>query len=1149
MKTIIIFILSFVITSSAFAQATAIPDVNFEQKLIALGIDSDGLNGQILNADAAVVTKLDLYVGYNIGTVENLTGIAAFVNLDTLICRHNHRIETVDVTANTLLRYLDCSSINDLISINTTGNSNLTYLNCGYTPITSINITTNTGLEHLICNKTDLPSLNLTANASLKYLDCQDIDVPLTSLDLTSNPALEYVNCRDNRIVNLDCSSNPALEELDCTSNELVTMSVTNCPNLRVLKCAENWDLIIVDVTANPLLEYLDCENLRYGLPSIDVTSNPLLEYLNVDYSGITSLDVTSNPLLQYLSCSDTYISTLDVTTNPQLEYLNCGGRFQNTSPLTILDLTNNPLLVRLFCAANNLTTLDLTNNPLLEVVRCDDNNLVSINVTGNPLLDFLSCDNNNLTNLDVSGNPLLRRFYCEGNNITVLDLTSNVSLDWVYCRYNSMTSLSLGNHPLLRLFVCEENNLTNLDVSGCSILERFEGENNDFVSLDFSTNSNLVILKCNYNNLSTLYLPINGQLLELFCYENRLERLDVTGNPNLDFIYCKKNLPYLRICKLSSQIPDYYWTKDASAVYSEDCYPFAVKGKVVVDNNLNCVVDTTERGLSGQWLKFEKTTDTTVFYFTTYDTLGNYRAYLDTGVYTVTVLPSSSYWAGCPTSQSVTIDTNYVVQTLDWSLQEVISCPLLEVDIAAPYLRSTGGGSAYTVSYCNNGTTTAQGAYAVVDLDPDLNFISSTTPVLSQSGSEYTFFIGNVGVGFCGSFQIQVTVDSNAQFEQTHCTDVHIYPDSICLPLWAGPIVDGAANCQNDTVQFDLNNIGTLMPQTQNYTVIQDDIAMRTGVIQLGAGQSTTIMEPALPGSTYRIEVDQSSGYPIFLGDPIFSSAIEGCNPLANGTFNTGFITQFSNGYSSPFRAIDCQPNVGSYDPNDKSAQPVGYGSQHYIDQNIAIDYKVRFQNTGTDTAFNIVIIDTLSNYFNVFSLEMGASSHNYNWTVENGNVIKVSFPNIMLVDSNANEALSHGFFRYRISQKLNNPLGSLIENQAAIYFDYNPPIFTNTTFHTIGENFVPLILTIEDLYEEHINVTAFPNPFDYSTTIKVEGKEYNELELSVFDVSGRVMTEKKISSSNQIQLSKGNLQTGIYFYKLKGDGKLLNTGKLLVQ
>jgi hypothetical protein len=1140
MKTIIIFILSLIVTSSVFSQATAIPDVNFEQRLVQLGIDSDGLNGQILNVDAAAVLKLDI----RSSSIGSLTGINAFVNLDTLICKSNSSITSLDVTGNTLLRYLDCSYISNLTSLNVTGNSALTYLNCTTTSMSTLDLTTNIGLEHFECRSSGIANLNLTGNSSLRYLNCQDMDVSMTSLNLTTNTALEYLNCEDNDLTSLDLTNNTALEHLNCSGNDLTSLNVTACSNLKVLICTDDWDLPALDISGNPLLEHLDCENLRNSnLTSLNVSGSPLLNYVSITYMNISSLDVTANPLLRYLGCSGTNLSVLDVTLNPQLEELYCSG-----GTITVLDLSANPLLRRLFCYANNLINLDLSANPLLEDLDCERNDLSSLNVTGNPLLETLYCNGNNLTSLDVSGNPVLKILFCHENSLTSLDVSGNASLEALYCYDNNLTSLLLGNPLLYRLYLYT-NNIVSLDVSGCPLLEEYKGEHNNIVHLDFSANPLLYYLDCEDNNLSTLYIPSNNIINSLFCDDNRLESLDITGSYNLGHFYCRNNLPYLRICKRTNQVPTYDWYKSASAVYSTDCYPFAVKGKVTVDENLNCAIDTTERGLSGQWVKFEKTTGTDVFYFTTYDTLGNYRAYLDVGTYLVTVVPSSSYWEGCPTSQLVTINSNYVVQTLDWSLQEVISCPLLEVDIAAPYLRSTGGGSAYTVSYCNNGTVTAQNAYAVVDLDQDLNFISSTTPVLSQSGSEYTFFIGNVGVGFCGSFQIQVAVDTSAQFEQTHCTDVHIYPDSICLPLWAGPIVDGGAACQNDTVQFVLNNIGTLMPQTQNYTVIQDDIAMRIGVIQLGAGQSTTIIEPAVPGSTYRIEVEQSSGYPIFLGNPVFSSAIEGCNPLANGTFNTGYITQFSNGYSSPFRAIDCQPNVASYDPNDKSAQPVGYGSQHYISQNLAIDYKVRFQNTGTDTAFNIVITDTLSDFLDVLSLEMGASDHNYTWTVEDGNVIKITFPNIMLVDSNANEPLSHGFFRYRISQKHNNPLGSLIENQAAIYFDYNPPIFTNTTFHTVGENFVPLVLTIEDLYEEHIKVTAFPNPFDYSTTIKVEGNEYNELELSVFDITGRLMTEKQTSSGNQVQLSRGDLQTGVYFYKLKGDGKLLNTGKLLVQ
>jgi hypothetical protein len=268
--------------------------------------------------------------------------------------------------------------------------------------------------------------------------------------------------------------------------------------------------------------------------------------------------------------------------------------------------------------------------------------------------------------------------------------------------------------------------------------------------------------------------------------------------------------------------------------------------------------------------------------------------------------------------------------------------------------------------------------------------------------------------------------VDVTAIFQQTHCTEVHIYPDSICIPVWNGPILDGSVSCQNDTVFFYIENKGASMIFARPYSIFEDNIAMMTANIQLLAGQNITIPRPAAAGKTYRIEVKQPVGFPLILGDSVLSLAIEGCNPLSGGGFNTGFITQFSNGNSSPYIAVDCQQNIASYDPNVKSAQPEGYGAQHYIYDYTALDYKVRFQNTGNDTAFNIVIVDTLSAFLDISSLQMGASNHDYTWMIEDGNVLRVCFLDIMLVDSNANEALSHGFFRYRIAQKPNNPLGT---------------------------------------------------------------------------------------------------------------------------
>ncbi|MCP4440535.1 MAG: T9SS type A sorting domain-containing protein, partial [Aureispira sp.] len=236
------------------------------------------------------------------------------------------------------------------------------------------------------------------------------------------------------------------------------------------------------------------------------------------------------------------------------------------------------------------------------------------------------------------------------------------------------------------------------------------------------------------------------------------------------------------------------------------------------------------------------------------------------------------------------------------------------------------------------------------------------------------------------------------------------------------------------------------------------------------------------------------------------------------------------------------------SYDPNDKAAQPAGYDTAHYIYKNTAIDYKIRFQNTGTDTAFNIMILDTLSPHVDIASLQMGASSHNYTWTIQDGNVLRVNFYNIMLPDSNVNEPLSNGFFRYRIAQKTNNPLGTVIENQAAIYFDYNPVVLTNTTFHTVGENFTVSRVSVDEIWVEEVIVKVYPNPFQEQTTIEVEGGGYQGIELKVYDIMGRMVLQTN-TTENKIQLQRGNLPQGVYVYRLEGDGELINTGKIIAQ
>ena len=143
--------------------------------------------------------------------------------------------------------------------------------------------------------------------------------------------------------------------------------------------------------------------------------------------------------------------------------------------------------------------------------------------------------------------------------------------------------------------------------------------------------------------------------------------------------------------------------------------------------------------------------------------------------------------------------------------------------------------------------------------------------------------------------------------------------------------------------------------------------------------------------------------------------------------------------------------PVSGSLDPNDKAESHAGSITKLEVQRGNYLTYTIRFQNTGNDTAFNVVIRDSLDTKLQHGDFEMVSSSHPCNFKIEKGRFVTWSFTNINLVDSAHNEPSSHGYITYRIRPKTTIAVGDRIENDAAIYFDYNLPVKTNTEVTTV--------------------------------------------------------------------------------------------------
>jgi uncharacterized repeat protein (TIGR01451 family) len=182
----------------------------------------------------------------------------------------------------------------------------------------------------------------------------------------------------------------------------------------------------------------------------------------------------------------------------------------------------------------------------------------------------------------------------------------------------------------------------------------------------------------------------------------------------------------------------------------------------------------------------------------------------------------------------------------------------------------------------------------------------------------------------------------------------------------------------------------------------------------------------------------------------PDFNSSGDSLNSFLTALIldpNSGNIIQ-------SFQDTLSQILVCAYDPNDKTVSPAGIDIPGYvsIDQEW-LEYTIRFQNTGNDTAVNVTIKDQLDSNLNWLSLTPIAYSHPVAITGNQNGEITFDFHAIHLPDSGVNELNSHGFIRYRIKLKEQLQAGTQIRNTANIYFDYNPEITTNTTLNTLYE------------------------------------------------------------------------------------------------
>jgi hypothetical protein len=236
-----------------------------------------------------------------------------------------------------------------------------------------------------------------------------------------------------------------------------------------------------------------------------------------------------------------------------------------------------------------------------------------------------------------------------------------------------------------------------------------------------------------------------------------------------------------------------------------------------------------------------------------------------------------------------------------------------------------------------------------------------------------------------------------------------------------------------------------------------------------------------------------------------------------------------------------ECQINRGSYDPNDKRAFIEGREYQDTISQDVPIEYQIRFQNTGTDTAFRVVIIDTIQEELDIYSVIPGASSHPYSFELIGSNIIRFTFDDIILPDSFINEPASNGFVKFMINQKPQLSFGTVINNTANIYFDFNSPVATQVSKLIVEK----LITGIESTKPYSYEYFIFPNPTTDILIIDIPWCEETVM-LKVFDQTGKLVRQSE-GVGPKLEVSLQTCIPGLYFYQLYLDNGYLGGGTFI--
>ena len=812
------------------------------------------------------------------------------------------------------------------------------------------------------------------------------------------------------------------------------------------------------------------------------------LNYMNVNGAGIHDLDgIQYFTGLQMLLCSSNYLTTLPALPDA-IQVLQC----QSNELVSFTSLPND--LVTLHCWDNQLTSLPSL-PPLLDEVACYDNLLTTLPALPNSITELV-CSENALTGLPPL--PLsLQRLLCQNNPSLGTMPALPAGLTELSCSNNGLSTLP-ALPATLTILVCNANGLVALPTLPAGLV-MLHCDSNDLTALP-ALPVTLRSLYCSLNQLTALPM-LPASLRNLVCYSNALTGLP--GLPNaLDRLECENN-PIGVLPTLPDSLTFLYAANNG--LTSLPALPDTLGTLFCFNNQL------TSLPTPGSRLLLLNCAQNSI---AALPELPNALAYLlchTNPIDCLPVLPNSVSSIVCHTTNISCLPN--VPAAYD-AVSSDLGFPLTVCNVLSP---CPFGGEAITGSVFND--TNGDGV-------KDLGEAAFTNAVIeAQPGSYLTApdAAGNYVLPIdTGTFvmdgqdvlyHLRTTAPANItltalQIDSLNDIGYQAIPGiyDLVAHLTTMPARPGFDN----NVYITVENIGT------ESTVAALDFTFDLAQTWVGSGiapdtqvgNNATWSPTIAAGNAWGIAVTLHTDAAVVIGTPLAHTFIA-TPSVADSTQADNTITW--NGFV-----------VGAIDPNDKQVAPEVM-TPTQVQAGEALEYTIRFQNTGTASAQRVIITDTLSTDLLWNTMDLVSSSHTTEWYIHQGVLHFVMDP-INLPDSTSDEPNSHGYVKFRMTPVSTLLNGAQIENVANITFDFNEPVITAPAMFTVDQS-TGVAVNAEKGFRIH------PNPADEQLTVQVDAPGAL---LEIRSSDGRLMKAQRVTGA-QVVLRIDDLDGGLYMISIE--------------